>query len=555
MLRRSSLSSDAADSRSRRTKVFVLSALLGALLFILIYGPYVLDPFYDDWIFMSWERDIVQHYVGFCLYRSSPWQFPIGLVTTASYPHDMSVVYTDAIPLLAFLGKLMDPVLPTVFQYLGIYGMISMALTGGMGGLIVYEHTGNRVAAVVSSAFYSLSWTLLYRMFYHTSLTSHWLILLAFYIWIRKDLRDGMKKAIPLYICFSAAAMLIHPYIWAMCAGITAMSLIEELVEKKDIKKFFACGTAYCFTGALSLYVFGALTSVKGASLGAGSYEANLNAFFNSMDLGLVPGLPVALLQYEGFGYLGAGILLLILVSVILAAVQRSRPGLTLRRRMYIITALCFLAFCIIPEISWCKTVLLDLDLGKLFGTIVGIFRSNGRFIWPVGYMLMTAVIVFICRHVKGRALLPVLAVCLAIQVADMMPFLMEKHDVFARSDYEFTGILDDLQPVNDVIDRYDHIVLDIKDGEIDQDISYYAYRNGLTTNDFYYARPIENQVQNTLEALRNDMANGKYDDTLLYVLGKDTKPKYKDFDLHFYEIKGRYLASHVPIEGLTETE
>ena len=83
----------------------------------------------------------------------------------------------------------------------------------------------------------------------------------------------------------------------------------------------------------------------------------------------------------------------------------------------------------------------------------------------------------------------------------------------------------------------------------------YHAYHHDMTTNDFYYARPIGNKVQNTLEALRYDMENGIYDDSLLYVLGKDKLALYRGLDLHFYEIKGRYIASHEPIEGMQEAE
>ena len=549
MLKRSSLSSERTD----RIRVFVFSALLGAFIFILVFGPYVLNPFFDDWIFMTDERDLVQHYLGFCLYRSSPWQFPVGLVTTASYPHDMSVIYTDAIPLFAFLGKLLDPVLPQVFQYLGIYGMLSMALSGGTGALIIYEYTKNMKAALVTSVFYSLSWVLLYRMFYHTSLTSHWLILLAFYLWIRLKYEKNVLINCIILSVFSVTALLIHPYIWAMCGGIIAMSLVEYLIERKDIMKFLLYGFIYCLTGVVCLYAFGALAVGKGMSLGAGSYEANLNTMFNSMDFAILPGLPVALLQYEGFGYLGAGILILAMVTLLIIVIRRKRPGLSLHRGLLVITAACFTVFSIIPEISWGKSVLLDIDLGKLFGTFVGIFRSNGRFIWPVCYLLMIFITVFLYRNMKEKVFFIVIVLCLIIQIADMMPYLAEKHRRFAVKDYKYSGILDGNTAVDAVIDRYDHIVMDIEDGEVDQYLSYYAYLHDMTTNDFYYARPIESKVQNTLEALRDDMSKGRYDDTLLYVIEEDKLPLYKDYELHFYEIEGRYLASHEAIDGLSE--
>ena len=133
-----------------------------------------------------------------------------------------------------------------------------------------------------------------------------------------------------------------------------------------------------------------------------------------------------------------------------------------------------------------------------------------------------------------------------------MMPYLIDEHEKFAAGDYEYAGILDGNTAIDEAIGRYDHIVMDIKDGEVDQYLTYYAYLHGMTTNDFYYARPIESKVQNTLEALRNDMAQGRYDDSLLYIIGRDQLPLYRDFDLSFYEVKGRYIASHEPIEGLT---
>ncbi len=548
------LKSLSSSVSAERLRVFFFSALLGAFLFILIYGPFVLNPFYDDWIFMTGERDLAQHYLGFCLYRSSPWQFPVGLVTTASFPHDMSVIYTDAIPLFAFLGKLLNPVLPQVFQYLGIYGMLSMAMTGAMGALIIYEYTRKIGISLIASVFFSMSWVVQYRMFYHTSLTSHWLILMAFYLWLRLEPEGHAVRNSLMLAVFSAAAILIHPYIWAMCGGIIAMALIEYLIKSRDIKRFILYGLSFCITGALCLYGFGAFEVGRGMSLGAGSYEANRNTFFNSMDYGLLPGLPVALLQYEGFGYLGIGMLLIILTALVVAVIKKARPKMTLHRCMLLITAICFVGFSIIPEISWGKQILIKLDLGKLFGTFVGIFRSNGRFIWPVCYMLMIFTVVFLSRHIKEKYMLILLALCLLFQLADMTPYILEKHGRFSKADYEYKGILDGNSAVDAVIGRYDHIFMDIEDGKVDQYLSYYAYLHGLTTNDFYYARPIENKVQNTLEALREDMKKGKYDDSLLFLFGKDKLPLYKDFDLHFYEIKGRYLASHKPIEGLDET-
>lgn len=546
-----------SQKNKAKAESFLASSIVGAFIFVLIYGPYVINPFYDDWILCSGERDLVQHYLGFCLYRSSPWQFPLGLVTTASYPHDMSVIYTDAIPLFAFMGKLLSPILPSHFQYLGLYGLLSMTLMGGMSGLLLYSLTERFGYAVLGSVFYSLSWALQYRMFYHTSLTSHWLILLAFYIWLRYDPQVKISLSIIVYFIFSSVSMLTHPYIWAMCGGIIFMSLLEYFVVKRRIVVPLLCAFIYCIAGALCLWTFGAFSNGVGAKLDVGKYEANLNTFYNSMGLGLLPSLPVELLQYEGFCYLGAGVLTLCLftgmIIIIKTIISKKFPKISLRRSLIALTTLCFTLFSIIPEVSLNDQILFNIKLWKIIDYIVGIFRSNGRFIWPVSYIILTATLVFLIRNHHEKCIMYLMLLCLVIQLIDMTPFITERHRRFSRNDYRYEGYISDNEEIANVIERYRHIVMDIDDGEIDQSLSFFAYLHGLTTNDFYYARPIENKVQNTLEALQNDMQNGKYDDTLLYILGSDRLSRYWQYDLHFYEIDGRYIASHRPIDGLEE--
>ena len=67
-----------ASMKKTRRLLFLFGGLLGAVCFLWIYGVRVLDPTYDDWIFHR-EPDLIQHYVGFCHYRTSAWQFPVGV--------------------------------------------------------------------------------------------------------------------------------------------------------------------------------------------------------------------------------------------------------------------------------------------------------------------------------------------------------------------------------------------------------------------------------------------------------------------------------------------
>ena len=47
--------------------LYILSSMIGIVVFIALYGVDVLNPFYDDWLLG--KRHLTQHYLGWCFYR------------------------------------------------------------------------------------------------------------------------------------------------------------------------------------------------------------------------------------------------------------------------------------------------------------------------------------------------------------------------------------------------------------------------------------------------------------------------------------------------------
>lgn len=69
-------------------------ALLGALIFLLLYGVRVLDPTSVDWILNNPSPDPAQHYLGWELFRRSPGTSAVyrrELQRSLSLPHQRSV--------------------------------------------------------------------------------------------------------------------------------------------------------------------------------------------------------------------------------------------------------------------------------------------------------------------------------------------------------------------------------------------------------------------------------------------------------------------------------
>ena len=76
---------------------------IGLFGFWLIMGSEVLNPLNIAWLGDGY--DPTQHYLGWVFYRHSPWTFPIGLNPSYGLEISSAVVFSDSIPVLAFLFK------------------------------------------------------------------------------------------------------------------------------------------------------------------------------------------------------------------------------------------------------------------------------------------------------------------------------------------------------------------------------------------------------------------------------------------------------------------
>ena len=120
--------------------VFLAGALIGAALFILIYGYNILDPSYDGWLLNN-QGDLTQHYIGWEFFRKTKWHFPIGLTDGLIAGRPMSVMFTDSIPLFAVFFKLLSPLLPETFQYFGLWGLFYFIMQGGLSASLLRKLT------------------------------------------------------------------------------------------------------------------------------------------------------------------------------------------------------------------------------------------------------------------------------------------------------------------------------------------------------------------------------------------------------------------------------
>ena len=377
---------------------FAFGAFFGALLFISLYGIEILNVTYDDWLLTGWY-DLSQHYVGWKLYRASMWHFPVGLCDTSFYPYLASVIYTDSIPILCLFFKILSPVLPDTFQFLGLYGLFCFMMQGGVAKLLLRRVMKTEAQCCVACIPFLLCAPLWQRMFYHTALASHYLILLGIMLFMY---RDRVKRRLLRMILWCVLGMLcisIHFTIYGMVSVMfTGFTLWETLeADRADMVKVpFVFLVPYLVTTIAVFYFFGGFYGhISGASEGLGAYSANLDSLFNPIDYSrIIKELPLIEFQYEGLSYIGIMAIIFLIPAV--CYIARNFSSLWKEHKNYIIsiavTSAILWIIALSPKVAFGSFVLYELPVRGFISDAWSLFRASGRFLWPVMYLYILIV-------------------------------------------------------------------------------------------------------------------------------------------------------------------
>ena len=97
----------------------ILPIGFGLLVFLLVAGSSILDGSNIQWL--GGSLDPAQHYLGWALYRDSPWTLPLGLNPNNGLEFSNAIVFSDSLPLFAILFKSLSHFLPHPFQYFDVW--------------------------------------------------------------------------------------------------------------------------------------------------------------------------------------------------------------------------------------------------------------------------------------------------------------------------------------------------------------------------------------------------------------------------------------------------
>lgn len=501
-----------------KNMVWLLGMAVGIVTFLCIYGVHVLDFTYTDWLLGG--GDLTQHYLGWCFFRDSDWTFPIGLMDRMSWPYEVSVIFTDSVPLMAVFFKLFRGILPDQFQYFGLWGLLCFALQGAFGALLIFHYVGKKAEAAVGSLLFVVAPIMLSQMTVNMSLGAQWLILGCLYLGL---CRTRMKD-VRFVICWGAAGLLaagIQLYFIPICGLVLISFFLADLVRRTRMVRGLLAIASYgiCSVGTVAL--FGGFSHNHIPDFTAlGQSGFNLNGLFNTQGWSQVlEALPVyGDNAEEGLAFPGTGILLTLAAGLIgwffhLAYrlfVRRenifANMGRLFRRRGQAGTdgpyrkkkenaaAFAFLVLlCVLialsPQVALGSDVIASYSLPLWVTRLWGMVGNTGRFIWPVVYLVILGSVVFMEKEMPWQSMAAVLLVIFAVlQLTDGKWQLMQRQVQFS-TDYAYESPLDDEKWEQWAEDpKIEHMVFVsylLDDEDLVSELSVYARESGMTVNDF----------------------------------------------------------------------
>ena len=307
----------------------------------------------------------------------------------------------DPIPLLSLLLKPLSPLLPTPFQYLGIAAVLAVSLQFFFAARLFRLLLGRNVFGVLlPSLFFLIAPPMTWRLAGHYALANHWLLVaaLCLFVSLQKAAGDKMRKLVLLCGLLGGVAVGINAYLAFMVlvvlsAGVVTACWRHRLGLKTACGIFAATGIA-CLISALAL----GLVRSDGGYAGGGYREYSMNLLapidpgtFGALFLRSMPHFSTY--QYEGYNYLGAGVLML--AVMLLPSLSRSRVRRLTAAEVVPLAVGCLAltALAVSTKVTAGSVLVADLDPHETLTRYLAVFRGSGRLFWVPYYVILTAIL------------------------------------------------------------------------------------------------------------------------------------------------------------------
>ena len=407
----------------------LIAALFGFTYAVLVLGLPRLNTSEISWL----GGDAVSPFLAWGFFRNDPHlHWPLTFTKDINYPIGDSVALMDPNPLLLLVFKVLSPILPVPFQFLGWAAVIACTLQFFFASRLFIILLGRNVLEVLlPSLFFLIAPPLTWRLSGHFSLISHWVIVAALVIvsWVIRTNNFNLGK-LSLYCgSLGAAAVGVNPYLAFMVVLLLTAAVGSALLMHRINWK--GALTALLLTAAaclISASAFGFLRAGGGfTALGYRDYSMNLLAPWDSgvapYDSIILRALPKFGAQYEGYNYLGVGVI--VLSVTLLPGLRKLRQvswGRIYARMPLLVCCSLLTILALSTKVTFGSSILVDWDPSQRLTPYLSIFRASGRLFWPTYYVVVAGILTATFRLWGSKSAVLLAAIALILQLCDTQP-------------------------------------------------------------------------------------------------------------------------------------
>ena len=312
--------------------------------------------------------DMLATLIAYLAFLRTGWHLPLFYIPDLGFPTGSSVIFTDAIPLVALVGKMASGLAGTMINPYGVWVGLCFILSAVFACLLVIEAGQRSLLAAIAAALLAVSAPPLLHRFGHLPLMAHFLVIGALWLYLR-DLRVGPTPGrMAIWTAWLCLALLINPYLFAMTAAVYAAAWLRRFEGERPSLRAAAgepllgeCFARDCHAGGRALRA-GCRVSLRYSS-GFGYYSIESGLAVLAAAKRHFPGADAIVDttggQYEGFNYFGIGGLLIVGAAMVLS--RRQLAAMVWRHRFLCLVLVAATVFALSYRVFLFDTKLVDL--------------------------------------------------------------------------------------------------------------------------------------------------------------------------------------------------
>lgn len=377
-------------------------------------------------------QDVTVYVSGFMAFFQEPWRWPLLRIESINWPEGTLVTFVDAIPLFALVLKLLVPANVGPFNPYGYWVGSCLILQGIGGWWILREARINNWGSLLAVSLLLLTMPVLQQRMGHISLFSQWILVFALALYVR-GLRLGDSAGLG-WCLLLLGSLYINIYLTAMAALVYMADLWLHRGRPSWLRWcFWPLLTVFLALATLRLLVWPLPGHHWVREGGFGLLSMNLlgpltgSGFFSFSTPSANPYQSV-----EGFSYLGAGVLFLLVLVVITHRCRKTQLATTPELRLLngpmalVLTAV--ILYALSNKITLGPDVIVTWSVPAWAQELTGQFRASGRFFWLVAYFVTISLVITTSRRFSGSLLLLILGLAVVLQLADRITALKHLH-------------------------------------------------------------------------------------------------------------------------------